>query len=100
MFFIVPVDLIKDVIIDKIDDGFKVSVEYKEKKYEVFRALSVTKSEYSDLKSSNKVELAKSKDDKRVVIVYSDEEIPEEKSDVLENIDKSIPKIKGNIRIK
>lgn len=96
----IPVDLIKDVIVDKVDNGFKVSVEYKQKKYEVFRAISVTKSEYSDLKSSNKVELAKSKDDKRVVIVYGDEEIPEEKSDVLENIDKSIPKIKGNIRIK
>lgn len=96
----IPVDLIKDVIVDKVDNGFKVSVEYKQKKYEVFRAISVTKSEYSDLKSSNKVELAKSKDDKRVVIVYGDEEIPEAKSDVLENIDKSIPKIKGNIRIK
>lgn len=96
----IPVDLIKDVIVDKVDNGFKVSVEYKQKKYEVFRAISVTKTEYSDLKSSNKVELAKSKDDKRVVIVYGDEEIPEAKSDVLENIDKSIPKIKGNIRIK
>lgn len=96
----IPVDIIKDVIVDKIDNGFKVSIEHKDKKYEVFRAISVTKSEYNELKSNSEVELAKSKDDKRVVLVYSEEEIPEAYADVLENIDKSIPKIKGNIRIK
>lgn len=96
----IPVDIIKEVIVDKIDNGFKVSVEYKDKKYEVFKVISITKTEYNDLKSKSEVELAKSKDDKRIVLVYSEEEIPEACADVIENIDKSIPKIKGNIRIK
>lgn len=96
----IPVDIIKDVIVDKVDNGFKISIEYKDKKYEVFRAISVTKTEYNDLKAKGEVEVAKSKDDKKIVIVYSEEEIPEAQSDILENIDKNIPTIKGNIRIK
>ena len=96
----IPVDIIEDVIVDKIDNGFKVSIEHKEKKYEIFRAISVTKAEYNDLKTTSEVEVAKSKDDKRVVIIYAEEEIPEAKSDIVESIDKAIPKIKGNIRIK
>lgn len=96
----IPVELMKELFVEKIDNGYKVSIEYKDKKYEVFRAISVTKAEYNNIKNDSSIEVAKSNDTKKIIIVYSDDDIPEEKIDVAEDIYKSMPKITGNIRIK
>lgn len=96
----IPVELMKELFVEKIDNGYKVSIEYKDKKYEVFRAISVTKAEYNNIKNDSSIEVAKSNDTKKIIIVYSDDDIPEEKIEVAEDIYKSMPKITGNIRIK
>ena len=74
--------------------------EYKNKKYEIFRAISVSKSEYNDIKNDSSIVLAKSNDKKKIIIVYSEDEVPEAKIDVAEDVYKSMSKITGNIRIK
>jgi hypothetical protein len=96
----IPVELMKELFVEKIDNGYKVSIEHKEKKYEVFRAISVTKEEYNNIKNDSSIEVAKSNDTKKIIIVYSDDDIPEEKIDIAEDIYKSMSKITGNIRIK
>lgn len=96
----IPVELMKELFIEEIDNGYKVSVEYNDKKYEIFKAIVVTKAEYNSMKNDSSIEVAKSNDKKKVIIVYSDQDIPEEKIDVVEDIYKSMPKITGNIRLK
>ncbi len=96
----IPTDLIKEVIVNKIDNGFAIYLEHNDIKYEIFKAIAVTNDEYQNIKESKEIEVATKKDNKRVLIVYSEAETPDELSDTVEKIYKSIPKIKGNIRMK
>lgn len=98
----IPTSIIKDVIVKRIDNGYTISIDNEGSKIEIFRAISVTKSEYETLKNDEETELevADSKGDKKVVIIYSSEEVPEDKLDTLEDVNKQIPTIKGNIRLK
>ena len=98
----IPTNIIKDVSVEKIDNGYTVSIENENKKVEIFKAISVTKTEYESIKSDDSFdyEVADSKGDKKVLIIYSEEEVPEDLLDTLESINKAIPTIKGNIRIK
>ena len=96
----IPVELMKELFVEEIENGYKVSIEYKNKKYEIFRAISVSKSEYNDIKNDSSIVLAKSNDKKKIIIVYSEDEVPEAKIDVAEDVYKSMSKITGNIRIK
>lgn len=96
----IPVELMKELFVEEIDNGYKVSIEYKNKKYEIFKAISVTKAEYNDIKNDSSVVLAKSNENKKIIIVYSEDEVPEAKIDVAEDVYKSMSKITGNIRIK
>jgi len=95
-----PVELMKELFVEEIDNGYKVSIEYKNKKYEIFKAISVTKAEYNDIKNDSSIVLAKSNENKKIIIVYSEDEVPEAKIDVAEDVYKSMSKITGNIRIK
>ena len=98
----IPTNIIKDVSVEKIDNGYTVSIENENKKVEIFKVISVTKTEYESIKSDDSFdyEVADSKGDKKVLIIYSEEEVPEDLLDTLESINKAIPTIKGNIRIK
>lgn len=96
----IPVELMKELFVEEIDNGYKVSIEYKNKKYEIFKAISVTKAEYNDIKNDSSIVLAKSNENKKIIIVYSEDEVPEAKIDVAEDVYKSMSKITGNIRIK
>ncbi len=98
----IPTNIIKDVSVEKIDNGYTVSIENENKKVEIFKAISVTKTEYESIKSDDSFdyEVADSKGDKKVLIIYSEEEVPEDLLDTLESINKAIPTIKGNIRLK
>ena len=96
----IPVELMKELFVEEIENGYKVSIEYKNKKYEIFRAITVSKSEYNDIKNDSSIVLAKSNDKKKIIIVYSEDEVPEAKIDVAEDVYKSMSKITGNIRIK
>lgn len=97
----IPTSIIKDVVVKKIDKGYSVSIENDNDKVEVFQAISVTKLEYELLnKEEVELEIADTKGDKKVVIIYSSEDVPDDLLDTLEDVNKQIPTIKGNIRLK
>lgn len=97
----IPTSIIKDVVVKKIDKGYSVSIENDKDKVELFQAISVTKSEYEILKNEGtELEIADTKGDKKVVIIYSSEDVPDDLLDTLEDVNKQIPTIKGNIRLK
>lgn len=98
----IPTNIIKDVIVSKIEKGYAVYLDDNGNKIEIFQVITVTKSEYEDLKKNDDLELeiAHSKGDKKAIIAYSKEKVPEELLDKLEKINKEMPTIKGNIRLK
>ena len=98
----IPTSIIKDVSVKKIEEGYSVSLDDNGKKIEIFQAIAVTKTEYELLKNDESldIEVADSKGDKKVVIIYSSEEVPDSLLDTLEDVNKLIPTIKGNIRLK
>ena len=57
---------------------------------------------YETLKNEDELEyeVVHSKGDKKVIIIYSPEEVPDNLIDILEDINKEMPTIKGNIRLK
>ena len=98
----IPTSIIKDVSVKKIDNGYTVSIDDNGNKIEIFQAVSMSKTEYEVLKADESIdfEVADSKGDKKVLIIYSDQEVPDHLLDILEDVNKTIPTIKGNIRIK
>lgn len=98
----IPTSIIKEVSVIEIDDGYSVSLDNDEKKIEVFQVIYLNQPRYEELNNDEDIDLevADSKDDKKVVIIYSSEDIPDNKLDTLESINKAIPTIKGNIRLK
>lgn len=98
----IPTSIIKDVSVKKIDNGYTVSIDDNGNKIEIFQAVSMSKTEYEVLKADESIdfEVADSKGDKKVLIIYSDQEVPDRLLDILEDVNKTIPTIKGNIRIK
>lgn len=98
----IPTSIIKDVSIKKIENGYSISIDDNDSKIEIFQVVSMTKAEYELLKLDDDIdfEVADSKGEKKVLIIYSDQEVPDRLLDTLEDINKTIPTIKGNIRIK
>lgn len=98
----IPTNIIKDVIVSQIEDGYALYLDNDGNKIEIFKVKAVSKLDYESLKNDDEVELevAHSKGDKKVVIIYSTEEVPETLLDTLEDINKQMPTIKGNIRLK
>ncbi len=98
----IPTSIIKDVIVKKVENGYTVSMDNNGQPIEIFKAVAVTSSEYEELKKDedNDIEVADTKGDKKVIIIYSSEEVPDKLLDTLEAINKTIPTIKGNIRLK
>lgn len=98
----IPTNIIKEVTVTKIENGYSIKLDNNGKKVEIFQVITVTKSEYELLKNDENIELevAHSKGDQKAIIVYSTEEVPDNLLDTLEDINKEMPKIKGNIRLK
>ena len=98
----IPTNIIKDVIVSQIEDGYSLYLDNDGEKVEIFQVKAVSKIDYENLKNDDEIELevAHSKGDKKVVIIYSTEEVPESLLDTLEDINKQMPTIKGNIRLK
>jgi hypothetical protein len=98
----IPTNIIKDVIVSQIEDGYALYLDNDGEKIEIFKVKAVSKLDYESLKNDDEVELevAHSKGDKKVVIIYSTDEVPETLLDTLEDINKQMPTIKGNIRLK
>ena len=98
----IPTSIIKDVSVKKIDNGYTVSIDDNGNKIEIFQVVSMSKTEYEVLKADESIdfEVADSKGDKKVLIIYSDQEVPDRLLGILEDVNKTIPTIKGNIRIK
>ena len=98
----IPTSIIKDVIVNKIENGYAVYLDNDGEKIEIFKVLAVTKAEYETLKNTEDLEfeVAHSKGDKKAVIIYSTEEVPDNQLDTLEDINKQMPIIKGNIKLK
>ena len=98
----IPTNIIKEVTVTKIENGYSIKLDNNGKKVEIFQVITVTKSEYELLKDDENIELevAHSKGDQKAIIVYSTEEVPDNLLDTLEDINKEMPKIKGNIRLK
>lgn len=98
----IPTNIIKEVTVTKIENGYSIKLDNNGKKVEIFQVITVTKSEYELLKDDENIELevAHSKGEQKAIIVYSTEEVPDNLLDTLEDINKEMPKIKGNIRLK
>lgn len=98
----IPTTIIKDVIVNKIEGGYAVYLDNNGKKLEIFQVIAVSKTEYETLKNEDELEyeVVHSKGDKKVIIIYSPEEVPDNLIDILEDINKEMPTIKGNIRLK
>ena len=98
----IPTNIIKDVIVNKIEEGYAVYLDNDGEKVEIFQVIAVSQLEYEELKNDDEIELevAHSKGDKKVLIVYSTEEVPDKLLDTLEDVNKQMPTIKGNIRLK
>ena len=98
----IPTNIIKDVIVSQIEDGYSLYLDNDGEKVEIFQVKAVSKIDYENLKNDDEIELevAHSKGDKKVVIIYSTEEVPESLLDTLEDINKQMPTIKGNIILK
>ena len=98
----IPTSIIKDVIVNKIENGYAVYLDNDGEKIEIFKVLALTKAEYETLKNTEDLEfeVAHSKGDKKAVIIYSTEEVPDNQLDTLEDINKQMPIIKGNIKLK
>ncbi len=99
----IPVELIKIVSIEKIDNGFAIYISSDSKgKVESFRAISVTTDEYKELQKENgaNIELAKSSGSKKVVLIFNSDELPDDTLDVQQEINSKIHSIKKGVQIK
>lgn len=100
----IPPEIIKISTIDRIEKGFIISGTDKENnKFEVFRVICVTNSEFKELNKneSSYIEKAISNKEKTVIIKFPNDDITSE--DNIETVEKIIDEletIKKNVRLK
>ena len=100
----IPPEIIKISTIDRIENGFIISGTDKENnKFEVFRVICVTNSEFKELNKneSSYIEKAISNKEKTVIIKFPNDDITSE--DNIETVEKIIDEletIKKNVRLK